>query len=118
MAAMGVFLKCIDRIDPRAEMDYPDFEKRFSLSVLLELERSNTDLIWPNGFEILREAWESTGKITIVYRSGSNTITRRVITPTGLVRIGGNVMLEAWCFLRKESRTFRFDRILEAHKEK
>ncbi len=117
MAAMGVFLKCIERIDPLGKIDYPDLEKRFSLSALLEIERTSEDLLWPDDFEIIREACKGSRKISIIYRSGSNATTRRVIAPTGLVRIGGNVMLEAWCFLRKESRTFRFDRILEVHPE-
>lgn len=118
IAAMCVFLKCIERIDPSGEIDYPDFEERFSLRALLELERSSMDLLWPDGFEMLKEAMESSQSVSIVYRSGSGATTRRVIAPIGLVRIGGNVMLEAWCTLRQENRTFRFDRILEIHSDK
>lgn len=117
MAAMGVFLKCLERIDTLGKMDYSDFENRFSLNALLEIERAAEDLLWPDGFEIIREAWESSQKVSITYHSGNNATTRRVIAPTGLIKIGGNVMLEAWCFLRKENRVFRFDRILEVHPE-
>ncbi|HBG14628.1 MAG TPA: hypothetical protein DDW96_04810, partial [Synergistaceae bacterium] len=65
----------------------------------------------------IREAWEVSGKVFIVYRGGNGAVTERLIEPTGLVRVGGRVMLEAWCALRGESRTFRFDRILEARKQ-
>lgn len=118
MAAMSVFLKCVERIDPLGTINYPDLEKKFSLSALLEIERTSEDLLWPDDSGIIREACKDSRRISIVYRSGSNTTTRRVIVPTGLVRIGGNVMLEAWCFLRNENRVFRFDRILEVHTEK
>ncbi len=118
MAAMGVFLRCVERIDPESVMDQAIFEERFSFSALLELEHSFRDLPWPDGSELLKDAWERSQKVSIVYRSGSGTITRRVIAPTGLVRVGGGVMLEAWCSLRQENRTFRFDRILEVRPEK
>ena len=49
----------------------------------------------------------------IVYQGGSGEVTQRLIEPTGLVRIAGRTMLEAWCTLRGESRTFRFDRIID-----
>lgn len=118
LAAMGVFLRCVERIDSQGEMNYEDFEMGFSLRALLELERSSGELLWPEGFDLLREAFESSRRVSIVYRSGGGVTSRRVIAPTGLVMIGGSVMLEAWCYLREEDRTFRFDRILEMRPEK
>ncbi|MDO9508904.1 MAG: exonuclease domain-containing protein [Thermovirgaceae bacterium] len=118
LAAMGVFLKCVERVDPQGEMEYALFKERCCLQGLMELERSSGELLWPDGSELLKDAWERSLKIFIVYRSGSGTTTRRMIAPMGLVRVGGGVMLEAWCDLRQENRTFRFDRILEVRPEK
>ncbi len=117
LAAMGIFLKCMDKIDPAGDMDYERFERDYSFRSLLALERSPALLQWPSGFDIIREAFEISGKVFIVYRGGNGTVTERLIEPTGLVRVGGRVMLEAWCALRGESRTFRFDRILEARRQ-
>lgn len=113
LAAMGIFLKCLEKIDPDGRMGYGIFERSWSLTALMALERTTLNMEWPEGFELLKEARESSGRVLIVYRGGNGTITERVIEPTGLVRIGGRIMLEAWCGLRGESRTFRFDRILE-----
>jgi DNA polymerase III epsilon subunit family exonuclease len=115
MAAMGVFLKCLERLDPFRGMDYMDLEKMYSLRAILEFERSAEVLLWPTGSEVLKDAMENSLSVEIIYRSGSGARTRRVISPTGLSRVGGSVMLEAWCTLRQESRIFRFDRILEVH---
>lgn len=117
LAAMGIFLKCLEKIDPSDETGYADFERSWSLPALMALERTTLDMEWPEGFELLKQTWESSGRVLIVYRGGNGTVTERVIEPTGLVRVGGRVMLEAWCDLRGESRTFRFDRILEIHPE-
>lgn len=117
MAAMGIFLKCMKKIDPVGDMEYERFERDYSFRSLLALERSSAPLQWPSGFDTIREAWEVSGKVFIVYRGGNGAVTERLIEPTGLVRVGGRVMLEAWCALRGESRTFRFDRILEARKQ-
>ncbi len=115
LAAMGIFLKCVGKIDPGKRIGYVSLKEGYSLGTLLALERNGEDLIWPEGFDILREASEKSRKVCIVYCGGSGTITRRVIAPTRLVKLGGRVMLEAWCSLRHDDRTFRFDRILEIH---
>lgn len=117
LAAMGIFLKCMEKIDPAGNIEYERFERDYSFRSLLALERSPALLQWPSGFEAIREAFEVSGKIFIVYRGGNGSVTERLIEPTGLVRIGGRIMLEAWCSLRGESRTFRFDRILKAWKQ-
>lgn len=117
LAAMGIFLKCLEKVDPDGKMDYRDFEDGFSLKAISDLERSGLDLQWPEGSEMLQETLGSSKKVSIVYCSGSGITTRRLITPTGLVMVGGKVMLEAWCHLRGESRTFRFDRISEVRPE-
>lgn len=118
LAAMGIFLKCLEKIDPDGSMSYGIFERSWSLPALMAIERSMLKIEWPEGFELLKEAWKNDGRVMIVYRGGNGTVSERTIEPTGPVRVGGRIMLEAWCCLRGESRTFRFDRILEIHPEK
>ena len=113
LAAMGVFLRCLGEIDPARSMNYGSFEKNYSLRSLAALERSAAPLRWPPGFEVIREACETSGKVLITYQGGGGELTERLIAPRRLVRVRGRTMLEAWCFLRGESRTFRFDRIVE-----
>ena len=113
LAAMGIFLKCLEKIDPSREMGYDRLERDYSLGSLLALDRSEALLHWPPGFDAIREACENSGTVFIVYQGGSGEVTQRLIEPTGLVRIAGRTMLEAWCTLRGESRTFRFDRIID-----
>ena len=113
LAAMGVFLSCLREIDPAREMEYGPFERSYSLRSLAALEGSAVPLRWPPGFDAIREACENSGSVFITYQSGSGEVTLRLIKPTGLVRVSGRTMLEAWCTLRGESRTFRFDRIID-----
>jgi len=113
LAAMGVFLKCLERIDPSGEMSYGRLERDYSFVCPIALPRSDVPLEWPHGFDALREACENSRRVLIVYRSGGGEVTQRYIEPTGLVTVGGRTMLAAWCSLRGESRTFRFDRIID-----
>jgi len=61
LAAMGIFLKCMEKIDPAGNIEYERFERDYSFRSLLALERSPALLQWPSGFEAIREAFEVSG---------------------------------------------------------
>ncbi|WP_239031842.1 helix-turn-helix transcriptional regulator [Paroceanicella profunda] len=60
----------------------------------------------------LREACEARRKLACRYHALDGTETRRVIWPLGLIGWTGVWTLAAWCELRDDFRTFRFDRLL------
>ncbi len=66
----------------------------------------------------IRQAIESKEKLEIIYLKASNIKSRRLIRPKRLAEMEylGKPFygLEAYCYLRKEERVFRLDRILEA----
>jgi len=83
---------------------------RFSLHALehaLHLDMFKTSIIKRNryiGIEMGKQYW-------IKYRDNSNRVTSRRIN---VLSFDGKKRIEAYCYLRNESRTFRRDRIIKA----
>lgn len=60
---------------------------------------------------VIRVACEQKQKLTISYEDESGTTSTRVILPLGIVGLLGKWLLLAWCEMRGNYRTFRFDRV-------
>ncbi len=60
---------------------------------------------------LVRMGCEQLRKMHASYVDEGGRASERTIWPLGIVRLHGNWMLLAWCELRQEYRTFRFDRI-------
>lgn len=52
--------------------------------------------------------------LILVYKDGAGAASTRKVTVTYVSRDGERVMIEGYCHLRKEDRTFRLDRIQRA----
>ena len=52
--------------------------------------------------------------LTIAYRDGAGAASTRKVTVTNVSRDGETVMIEGYCYLRQDDRTFRLDRIERA----
>jgi len=63
----------------------------------------------------IRQAIESTQRISIAYLDASDNISSRTIEPLGLVYWGAKWTLVAHCLLRNDYRQFRIDRIQQCH---
>jgi predicted DNA-binding transcriptional regulator YafY len=61
----------------------------------------------------LRRACEQFQKVRVVYRDEKQEQTERVIWPLGIIGWTGKWTLLAWCQLRRDYRSFRFDRCEE-----
>jgi predicted DNA-binding transcriptional regulator YafY len=61
----------------------------------------------------LRRACEQNQKVRVVYRDEKQEQTERIIWPLGIVGWTGKWTLLAWCQLRQDYRSFRFDRFEE-----
>lgn len=62
-------------------------------------------------FSVVGEALLKRTRLDIRYRSYTNELTRRSISPQTLVYYRDNWYLDAWCHLRKDLRTFSLARI-------
>lgn len=60
---------------------------------------------------VIRRATEARHKLALDYSDETGAPSRRVIWPLGLVQWPGRWVLLAWCELRDDFRSFRFDRI-------
>jgi predicted DNA-binding transcriptional regulator YafY len=59
-------------------------------------------------------ALDNNKHLEIIYSSRETPLSRRTIRPIEIVCKSGLIYIVAYCFLRKEERTFRLDRILGA----
>ncbi|MGH1541354.1 MAG: helix-turn-helix transcriptional regulator [Arenicella sp.] len=67
-------------------------------------------------WEVLHQAIEKKHSVRVVYTSLSGSTSERNILPLGLFYWGGKWTLGGWCYLRKDYRSFRVDRIDTAEK--
>jgi|JI6StandDraft_1071083.scaffolds.fasta_scaffold82194_3 predicted DNA-binding transcriptional regulator YafY len=61
----------------------------------------------------IRSACEQRQKVDLHYRDAENSPSKRRIWPLGLMGLNGIWIVVAWCELRQDYRTFRFDRMLQ-----
>ncbi len=67
---------------------------------------------------VLEAAARQRKRVTLVHRPASSGLpVERVVDPYGLVYRQGAWVLVGWCHLRKDLRSFRLDRVLEARPE-
>lgn len=64
---------------------------------------------------VLRQAMRSQSKLAILYKDAHDVVTRRIIWPISLGFIDNQRFVACWCELRNDFRTFRIDRIEQAH---
>lgn len=62
-------------------------------------------------FEAVRSAIDSGGCLAIDYRDAAGALSSRTIWPTDLHLRRDGWVIDAWCGVRKDSRSFRLDRI-------
>ncbi len=60
---------------------------------------------------LLQRARVDGREVEIEYRSGQGDMTRRRIRPLSFTRVGSNIAVVAWCYLRKGNRTFILESI-------
>ena len=60
---------------------------------------------------IIRLACEKHLKMDVLYADETGRSTQRTVWPLGIVGLHGKWLLLAWCELRQDYRTFRFDRV-------
>lgn len=60
---------------------------------------------------VIRMACERQQKVTLDYEDESGSRSLRVVWPLGIVGLMGKWLLLAWCEVRSDYRTFRFDRL-------
>lgn len=69
------------------------------------------DTVMRQRHAFIRSACEQHNKLTLCYTDEAGASSHRVIWPLGIVGLHGLWMLLAWCELRGDYRTFRFDRV-------
>jgi DNA polymerase III epsilon subunit family exonuclease len=112
--AFEIFKSLCENIENKYEVD-------FIQEMIFETEQIGNKIFY--NFEIydkILKTIKKRGKLTIIYVSNKNTenemrkeITKREILPLGIIEENGVKYLRAFCYLRNEERTFRFDRIIK-----
>lgn len=96
-----------------------DFNKKRNVQTLTDLLKLQGEIIsFPEVKEMslppaIEEAIGSGKKLKIKYISSIGEETIRIIEPIEVMPKEDYLYLRAWCNLRQEQRTFRFDRIIE-----
>jgi len=85
----------------------------FLTSVSGVLSFDGTPFPFPDKLLPFKQFFVNHEKLSFSYRDGKGEITKREVTPMGFTRDGDKTMLVGYCHLRKGTRTFRLDRILE-----
>ena len=67
----------------------------------------------PSQVELLREAIRKQQVTQIIYQDGDGRCTERRVRPLAIWSFTEGWMFSAWCELRQDFRTFRFDRITD-----
>jgi DNA polymerase III epsilon subunit family exonuclease len=70
-------------------------------------------VLFEEPYHLIGEAFQSNSSVDIVYKKASGETTTRRITPLTVGTIRNSVIIEAFCHLRQEKRTFRLDRIVQ-----
>jgi len=66
-------------------------------------------------YRVIRQAIRDERKLYLCYGDAELQLTERTVRPIALVYYVDNVMLAAWCEMRKDFRHFRVDRMHECH---
>lgn len=96
-----------------------DFSRKRNVQTLTDLLKLQSEIIsFPEVKEMslppaIEEAIGSGKKLKIKYISSTGEETIRIIEPIEVMPKEDYLYLRAWCNLRQEQRTFRFDRIIE-----
>jgi DNA polymerase III epsilon subunit family exonuclease len=105
---MAIFQKCLDKI---GNYEHLTVQKIIGISgnaISFKVE----ELISNRKFDPLKEALMQGSPVEIVYRDIKGASTTRLITPFMVEMTQGTIMIDAFCHLRREKRTFRLDRIV------
>jgi DNA polymerase III epsilon subunit-like protein len=108
-ACMKIFYKCLDKIGNYERLTIQEIAD-FSGNAL---SFKNEELISDGKFNPLRKALTQGVPIEIVYRDIKGISTKRLITPFMVGMTQETIMIDAFCHLRRERRTFRLDRIVK-----
>ncbi len=70
-------------------------------------------VLFEEPYRLIGEAFQSNTNVDIVYQKASGETTVRRITPLSVGTIRNGIIIEAFCHLRQEKRSFRLDRIVQ-----
>jgi DNA polymerase-3 subunit alpha (Gram-positive type) len=103
-------LFCENNIGEGFDMDYIP---KFDINQIIKKIYYNLEI-----YDKIKKAIERREKVTILYASTKNNerkieVTKREILPLGIIEEKSVKYFRAFCYLREEERTFRFDRIIK-----
>ena len=70
-------------------------------------------VLFEEPYRLIGEAFQSNTSVDIVYQKASGETTVRRITPLSVGTLRDCIIIEAFCHLRQEKRSFRLDRIVQ-----
>jgi len=108
-ACMKIFCKCLDKIGNYERLTIQEIIGIGGNAFSFKIE----ELISNGKFNPLKKALTQGVPIEIVYRDIKGISTTRLITPFMVEMTQETIMIDAFCHLRRERRTFRLDRIVK-----
>ncbi len=108
-ACFYLFSRCIEELPEKWETSWEEFQNITSAV----LSHTAPSFQVPTELSNIEKAVLSRNQIKLSYRDGKGEMTKRNITPVGFTKDKGNIVLVGYCHLRKSTRTFRLDRIIE-----
>ena len=108
-ACMKIFYKCLDKIGNYERLTIQEITGISGNAISFKSE----ELISNGKFDPLKKALTQGVPIEIVYRDIKGISTTRLITPFMVEMSQETIMIDAFCHLRRERRTFRLDRIVK-----
>ncbi len=102
---------CAQRAEQKVRAVLPPLLQQRADHPLYRIPILEKDLALRERHELIRVACEKQLKMQVLYSDESGNSTQRTVWPLGIVGLLGKWLLLAWCEIRKDYRTFRFDRI-------
>ena len=106
---MAILLKCLREIGDFSDITLQDVLAVNGPSLKLDIKKISHNI----KFQRLISTLKPGGKFEIVYRDTNGCLTTRKMVPLFFSIFQKTVILEAFCYLRKDKRHFRLDRIIK-----
>jgi len=111
-ATFEIFKSFCEKIEDKYQVDLIQ-EMTFDIDQIINRIYYDLEI-----YDKILESIEKRKKVSIIYVSNKQNgikreITKREILPLGIIEENGIKYVKAFCYLRNEERTFRFDRIIK-----
>ncbi|MFN8674420.1 MAG: exonuclease domain-containing protein [Candidatus Sericytochromatia bacterium] len=110
---MNIFKAIVERQAQKEKTPFGQLLLGCKIKSFAKAFKSETPEEIPESLSMIKEEIGKNSKINIIYKRVDGELTKRDITPLAFIKVNGKLYLEAFCYLRKEKRSFRLNKIID-----